>query len=186
VGTLSASQNPEGLWRALAALERSGACPALRLHFVGKVDPVVLGRVEAAGLRERLDLTPYVPHREAIGYMQAADLLLLSINRAPGAEGIVTGKLFEYLASGRPVLGLGPPEGDAAALLRATGGGVMFAHDDPDAIRAYVAAQYADWEAGRRREGARPEALLPYTRPALTERLAAVLVHVTARTVRPT
>ncbi|QXD17297.1 glycosyltransferase family 4 protein [Rhodocaloribacter litoris] len=181
VGTLSPSQNPEALWRALRRGLDAGELPALRLRFVGKVDPVVLERLAAFGLAGRVEQTPYVPHAEAVGYMKAADLLLLSINRTPGAEGIVTGKLYEYVASGRPVLGIGPVTGDAAAILRETGAGQLFDYEDVTGIAACVARHYAAWAAGQRAAGADPVAAGAYTREALTRRLAGVLEAVAGK-----
>ncbi len=175
IGTLSASQNPGALWRALRSLLDAGELPALRLRLVGNVDPVVMRSLEAHGLADRTETIPYVPHDAAVRHMRRAALLLLSIPRVPDAEGIVTGKIFEYAASGRPVLGVGPLPGDAAALLEETGAGRLFAYDDAAGMTAFVREHYAAWASGRPLEGAAPRAAAPYGRAALTEKLAELL-----------
>jgi len=174
-GTLSASQNPGALWRALRSLLDAGELPALRLRLVGNVDPVVMRSLEAHGLATRTETIPYVPHDEAVRHMRRAALLLLSIPRVPDAEGVVTGKIFEYAASGRPVLGVGPLPGDAAAFLDETGAGRLFAYDDAAGMTAFVREHYTAWASGRPLEGAAPRAVAPYGRAALTEKLAALL-----------
>ncbi|WP_457653656.1 glycosyltransferase family 4 protein [Rhodocaloribacter sp.] len=174
-GTLSASQNPEALWRLLRTLLDAGGLPALRIRLVGNVDPVVRRSLEAHGLADRTEVIPYVPHDEAVRHMRRAAMLLLSIPRVPDAEGIVTGKVFEYVASGRPVLGVGPLPGDAAALLEETGAGRLFAYDDAEGMAAFVREHYAAWASGRPMGGAMPEAAAPYSRVALTGKLAALL-----------
>ena len=131
--------------------------------------------LEAHGLADRTEVLPYVPHDEAVRHMRRAAMLLLSIPRVPDAEGIVTGKVFEYVASGRPVLGVGPLPGDAAALLEETGAGRLFAYDDAEGMAVFVREHYATWASGRPMGGATPEAAAPYSRVALTEKLAALL-----------
>jgi glycosyltransferase involved in cell wall biosynthesis len=51
-------------------------------------------------------------------------------------KGVLSGKVFEYLAAGRPILAAVPPDGAAAALIRETGAGVVVAPDDVAGMRA--------------------------------------------------
>jgi len=180
VGSLYASRNPTGLWRAVRRLRENGRVPKLRIRLVGMVDPPVREALRAHDLEERTDFVSYVPHDEAVRHMQRAGLLLLSIEAFPAASGMLTGKLYEYLASGRPVLGLGPPRGDAARLLRRTGGGRLFARDNVDGLASCVQAHYKAWESGAPRRGAPTDAVRPYRRKAQTKELAQLLDGVRA------
>jgi glycosyltransferase involved in cell wall biosynthesis len=175
VGNLNDARNPEALWRALEALDAPAALPGLRVRFVGNVDPVALDRAAAHGVDAAVDVLPYVAHTEAVRHMVRSTLLLLVINRVPGAEGITTGKLYEYVASGRPVLALGPPGGDAAAVLRDSGAGRMFDYDDAAGVAACIREHYEAWAAGNPLSGADAEGLRPYSRKAQTRALAALL-----------
>ena len=56
---------------------------------------------------DNTEIIPYVPHDQVFQLQQSSQLLLLLINNTPNAKGILTGKLFEYLASGRPVWAIG-------------------------------------------------------------------------------
>ena len=173
VGNMNRARNPEALWKALSASEVSD-WSALRLRFTGNVDASVLASA-AACPAARLNASPYVSHRKAIERMREATLLLLCVNRVRGAEGIPTGKLYEYLASGRPVLGLGPPQGDAARILEETGGGRMFDFEDAEGARAFLRRHYEAWRAGAPLRGAPPDRLERYSRREQTRRLAALL-----------
>lgn len=179
VGYMNRARNPEALWKALSdpALD----WPRLRLRFTGQVDSAVLASASASCAGVPVDALPYVPHREAIARMREAALLLLSINRVPGAEGIPTGKLYEYLASGRPVLALGPVNGDAARILEETGGGRLFDFEDAAGVRAFLRRHYEAWRAGAPMQGASPDRILRYSRREQAGRLAALLSRLADR-----
>ena len=177
VGSLYGSRNPETLWAAVAALRergrpQTGGAGRLRIRLVGRVDGVVRASLDRHGLTEVVDEAGVVTHAEAVAEMAAADLLFLSIEPVANADGILTGKLYEYLASGRPVLALGPPDGDAARLLRDVGGGRLVQWDDRAAVEGTLAGAYAAWERGEPQTGAAPEALGPLARPAQARALA--------------
>ena len=184
VGSLYGSRDPEALWGAVAALREQGAAEQLRIRLVGRVDDAVRASLARHGLTEVVDASGVVTHAEAVGAMAAADLLFLSIEPVRNAAGILTGKLYEYLASGRPVLALGPPDGDAAGLLARTGGGRVIAWDDAHAIQATLADAYAAWERGEGRAGASADGIASVSRPAQARELAA-LVHELAGEERP-
>ncbi len=85
------------------------------LRFVGVVSDEIRSEIESWGVQT--EFISYVSHREAIEYMQASDALMLFIPNVPNNEGILTGKLFEYLAAGRKILLFGPESGDAMRLI---------------------------------------------------------------------
>lgn len=175
VGSLYASRNPTGLWKALHQLQEQGTIPDLRIRLVGMVDSNVQNTLRRYGLAEQTEFVSYVPHEEAVRYMKQAGLLLLSIESFPAADGMLTGKLYEYLASGRPILGVGPPDGDAAQLLRETEGGQLFARDDVEGLATTVQLHYDAWDRGEPKAGAPTDAVQPYRRKAQTRELAEVL-----------
>ncbi|MDX1529993.1 MAG: glycosyltransferase, partial [Rhodothermales bacterium] len=172
VGSLYGSRSPEALWEALSQLRHEGATPRLRLRLVGRVGAEVLAALTAQGLEPITEHVPYRPHREAVEEMQRATVLLLIMEPSRHERGLITGKLYEYLAAARPVLGIGDPEGDATAILEGTGAGVVFARDDRAAIIAYFRTRYAEWEQGRLPAGATTEAAAPYSRRVQAGQLA--------------
>ncbi len=175
VGNLNQARNPEALWKALAEIRPQQTMPELRLELTGNVEPAVLDAASAYGLEPLIDTFPYVPHQAAVERMHRATVLLLAINRVEGAEGIATGKLYEYVASGRPVIGIGPPAGDAARVLGETDAGRMFGFDDVAGVHAYLRASYDVWKAGSGLKGAQADRVARYSRREQTRRLAEML-----------
>ncbi len=121
VGSMSATRDCPGLWKALA--EQCAKDPVFRarfkLRFVGPVDRSVLESVDSAGLTTHVERIGRVSHQEAMVLMQRARVLLLAINDVANSGGILTTKLFEYLSVGRPVLAVGAAGGDVARMLAA-------------------------------------------------------------------
>jgi len=119
IGSLSPTRNAPELWQALKALcaEDPAFAAKFKLRFVGPVDHTIAESVARAGLGAHLERTGRVTHQEAMRHMQRARVLLLLVNDTPNLMGILPGKLFEYISTGRPILGVGPTEGDVSRVL---------------------------------------------------------------------
>lgn len=174
-GNLSPARDPEPLWQVLGRSDASGRWPRLRLVFVGNVDPLVMSAAVRACGAERVNRIPYVPHAQAIVWMKAAALLLLPINRVMGSAGIVTGKIYEYIASGRPVLAFGEPGGEADGLLVESGAGTLLDYTDMEGLADLLDRHYEAWAGGRPLRGAPVEHLAPYSRRGQAHALADLL-----------
>lgn len=181
VGNLNAARNPEALWQALARLEAPTRLPHLRVRLVGSVDPVALEAAARWGVEGLVEAEAYVPHGEAVRLMQEAALLLLVINRSGNRQGVVPGKVYEYVASGRPVLALGPHGGDAEAVLHEARAGRLFDYDDAAGVADFVAAHYAAWAAGAPATGAPAARAERFSRRGQTQALAALLDELTPK-----
>lgn len=88
----------------------------------------------------------FISHKEATYQMMAADVLLLVIPKQNPNKGIIPGKIFEYIGSGRPVLGIGPIDSDAANLIRTTGSGEFFDYEDVTGIQSFLKKPFANKE----------------------------------------
>ena len=97
------------------------------LRFVGVVSEGIKREIESWGVQT--EFISYVNHGKAIEYMQASDALMLFIPNVPNNEGILTGKLFEYLAAGRKILLFGPESGDAMRLINECEAGECFSNN---------------------------------------------------------
>jgi glycosyltransferase involved in cell wall biosynthesis len=119
------------------------------VRFVGDFRASDREWAERLGLGDRLELHPYVPRRESLRLQRDSDALLLLIPEASGrGRGVLSGKVFEYLAAERPILAAVPPEGAAAELIEETGAGVVAPPDDVPALRAALEQLHAAWRAG--------------------------------------
>ncbi len=139
----------------LQALHDSGLDAVAR--FLGDFRSADREWAAQLGLGDRLELIPYAPRVESLELQRDSDALLLLIPEAGGrGKGVLSGKVFEYLASGRPILAAVPPDGAAAELIRETGAGVVVPPDDVDALKAALVEL-----EGRFRDGGLPDVELP-------------------------
>jgi glycosyltransferase involved in cell wall biosynthesis len=101
------------------------------------------------GLGDRLELVPYAPRAISLALQRDSEALLLLIPEAGGrGKGVLSGKVFEYIAVGRPILAVVPPDGAAAELIGETGAGVVVPPDDVAAIRAGLEELHRRWRNG--------------------------------------
>lgn len=158
---------------ALEALARLGpAGKSLRARFVGGLAPQELAWLHDHTLDVEIEVTRRVPHAEAICEMRACDALLLLRGDGPRWAQSSPGKLFEYMAAGRPIV-LAGPEGEASRLLAASGTGVRLPLERPDEATAMLALLAGDPLRFRARYyHPDQEVIARYERRALTERLA--------------
>jgi glycosyltransferase involved in cell wall biosynthesis len=128
----------------LTALSRVDGVTA---RFVG--DFRAADREWSKGIMDRMELIPYASHRRALELQRDSDALLLLIPDAGGrGRGVLSGKVFEYLAAERPILAVVPPDGAAAELIRETGAGVVVAPDDIDGMQRELTAMRDRWRTG--------------------------------------
>ena len=135
IGTLGWARNPQKLWEYLSDRVRADRAFAdqLEIKLIGHVDDRVLEQLVQLGLRPFLNHLKYLPHSEAIVEQRRAHVLLLLINNSPNSNGILTGKVFEYLASQRPILCVGPKDSEINRLLMKLGCGKIYDYDErPD------------------------------------------------------
>ena len=146
LGVLSKSQNPEKLWEALNELinEDNGFNKQLRINFIGQIDSSVSKSIQENGLDKHVTFTPYVPHNQVGQIHRNSTLLLLLLlpDTEVRAKGLLTGKLYEYMASGRPILCIGPEEGDAANVLNETKAGITVGFEDKQKIKEVIKDLY--------------------------------------------
>jgi glycosyltransferase involved in cell wall biosynthesis len=169
-GTLAGINNrdPSGLFAAMRRLRDEDPQQArrLRLLLAGRLDTEDIRLVQHSGLSDEVIRVGELSHAESIALQRSADALVL-ITSAGGSE--LTGKLFEYLSAGRPIIALA---GSAVAeVVRSTGTGVAVRADDVDAITT----QLRRLLAGELASDYRPENLEPYVYPGPAKRMAALI-----------
>ncbi len=132
----------------LSALGRAGFDDVVA-RFLGDFRSTDREWAEQQSLGDRLELIPYAPRRASLELQRDSEVLLLLIPEAGGrGKGVLSGKVFEYLAADRPILAVVPPDGAAAELIRAAGAGVVVAPDDIDGMVAALRDFHARWRDG--------------------------------------
>jgi glycosyltransferase involved in cell wall biosynthesis len=106
------------------------------VRFVGDFRSADREWAASLGLGDRLELVDYLPRAESLRMQRDSEALLLLVPDAGGrGKGVLSGKVYEYIAAGRPILAVVPPDGAAAGLVRETGSGLVVAPDDVEGIR---------------------------------------------------
>ena len=185
VGMLGKARNHPVFWEALTELRHENPDFARRLlvKFYGKADPVIEADIARHNAESWVKFYPYLPHRQIIEVQRKAQVLLLSVNDTHNARGILTGKIFEYLAIKRPVLAIGPPDGDAAAVLRDTGAGLISGFTDKKLLKKHLLQYFNAYKAGTLQiPGGNTE---NYSRRNLTARMAGMLNLITGSEPAP-
>ncbi len=169
-------RTPHAFLRALRmALDRGQVPPnRIMVHFIGSANPYLAEEIEKLSLQEVTRVFGFLPHSQALAHLASADMTLLIIGAGPGSEGEVTGKIYEYLASHKPLLALVPP-GAAADIIRAAEAGVIVPPDDIPAIATQIGIAFELWQNGHLTITPRNEIIARYDRRRLTEQLAALL-----------
>ena len=189
-GILVDNGNPNMLWKVLGemAKENPQFAKDLEIRAMGQVDQSIDDDICNSGLKENFINMGYVAHNEAIRWQKAADLLLLPLRKEPEAAAILTGKFFEYVAAGSPILAFGPHKSNLATELEECGSGVICEWDEKDAIRKAIGDAYGRFlnkngESGRyegdTREIQMTKAQLKYSRKTLTGQLSGLLNNIT-------
>jgi glycosyltransferase involved in cell wall biosynthesis len=144
LGSIPGTRNAETLWKVLAELTVSekGFADNLRITLIGKVDYSVIESLKKHNLMSFITREKYMPHLKALERMAMAQVLLLLINNTPNAAGILTNKFYEYLSVRRPILGIGPPDGDTAAILKITRAGKISDFDDFEGMKHNILSFY--------------------------------------------
>ncbi len=175
IGSMAKSRNPDNLWKALAELKNTipEFSKDLEIKLIGSVDFTVTESIKAHGLLNHLTKIDYQPHDQIILQQRQARVLLLIINDTPNAKVILPGKFFEYIASGRPVLCIGPLDGDAATIINETGAGFVADVNNLQDIKDKLTMMYQNYKQNN--DTVSPANLAGYSREELTRQMAEVL-----------
>ncbi|MBO6169408.1 MAG: glycosyltransferase [Bacteroidales bacterium] len=174
-GLFASDGNPLRLWDVLSrkCSEDRSFKEQLRIRLAGKTDPEIIEALRMRGLADNVENLGYLPHFKTTDLQQSANVLLLPLRDEPEYAKALPGKIFEYLAARRPVLGIGQEGGAAAKLLGSTGSGVMYGWDRVEPLRNYIDSAWEKHLAGD--DGPLQTDVSEFSREALTEKLSRLL-----------
>ncbi|MEC5394273.1 glycosyl transferase family 1 [Bergeyella sp. RCAD1439] len=177
IGVLEQLRTPKILWQALEELvgESPDFKSDLEIRFVGRVDEKIAHTLKSTLLSSAVYSTGYLSHQEALEEMANAALLLLTNFPEAHSRGIIPGKLFEYLASGKPILSFGPNGADVARILEETHSGSHFTYDEKEKVKTFILETYRQWKNHDTVCNFSRTDIESYSRRALTKKLSEIL-----------
>lgn len=175
IGVLEQLRNPENLWNALDELVKENAefAADFKLKFVGRIDDKILQSIENSSLKNHILNLGYLAHGKAVEEMQNSELLLITNFPNESSKGIIPGKIFEYLASGKQILSFGPDKADVAKILKETQAGKHFSYQDTETVKKFILEKFILWKNGNLLENT--QHIEQFSRKNLTHQLTEVL-----------
>ena len=169
--------NPDLLWSVLKEL--SSTIPnfkeLLEIRLIGQVDNSIIEDIKANGLTSNTHIMGYLSHNTVTSWQKSASLLLLPLRKEPESAAILTGKFFEYIASGNPILAFGPTNGDLAEALKNSKSGTIVEFNNREAIKESLINSFNEYlKAPKQKRSLSKESLI-YSREELTKELVDIL-----------
>lgn len=180
IGLINKDRNLEVFWKVIAELvkENETFAQQLKIKLIGKCDASLYASVEKWGIKDWIEFTDYLPHSEVTRLQQSVSVLYLPINQVFNAEAVLPGKVFEYLSARRPVLCIGPVEGDSAVILKEAGVGYCSDFADAATLKQNILTLFERHASGNLTVDA--QGIEKYTRRALTGKMAALLSQISS------
>jgi galactitol-specific phosphotransferase system IIB component len=175
IGSLLADRNPSILWEVLGELiqEKEDFSKDFVLKLAGTISDDVLENIKSYGLEKHLDLLGYIPHKDIIKLQKSSQVLVLITIDSKETKGIIPGKLFEYMVSGRPILGIGAQNADFKQIIQETNTGKSFNYSDKESLKKQILVYYKAFQENSLKTF--PIGLQKYHRKTLTERLVSLI-----------
>tara|TARA_B110000902_G_C14263145_1_gene570508 strand:- start:307 stop:1566 length:1260 start_codon:yes stop_codon:yes gene_type:complete len=175
IGLLPTQSNPIVLWQVLKEIlsENEEFAQDLQLNFIGNSSKQIIDSLKDFDLLNHASIIDYVAHSEAIRLQKKSQVLLLLIPQVKGSEGIITGKVFEYITSNRPILALVPKGSDLIEIIEGTNTGSVLEFNDKIKLKTTILELYKKYKEGDLSVDAIN--IEQYHRKNLTKKLAQIL-----------
>ena len=144
IGSLLSRRNPKVLWQVLKELlvETPGFSDDFQLNLIGTVSDTIINELTTYNLSEYVQVKGYVSHDKALKFQKQSQVLLLVEIDSEETQCIIPGKLFEYMASKRPIIALGPKNSEVETLIQKTQTGNYFKYHDYTALKNVILKHY--------------------------------------------
>jgi glycosyltransferase involved in cell wall biosynthesis len=180
IGSFLSERNPRILWESLQELieEIPDFKAQFELKLIGAVSREVHDAIAGFNLNDYVNNLGYVSHNEAIAHQRKSQVLLLVEIDSEETKCIIPGKLFEYMVSERPILGIGPEGADFAQIMQATNTGLFVTYQEKDKLKEAILHYFNQYMAGTLKVN--PIGLQQYSRKNLTGQLVEVIKKIKA------
>lgn len=180
IGLMNKDRNLPVFWRALSEMvaENLTFAQQLKVKLIGKCDASVRDTIAQYKMENWTEYIDYMPHKAVSRLQQGVSVLYLPINNVFNAEAVLPGKVFEYLAARRPILVIGPAQGDASVVIREAGAGWISDFEDVETLKKNLNNMFSLHLNGKLEVN--PAGISEYSRRALTGKMAGLLNQITA------
>lgn len=175
IGVVDELRDPRPIMKSIREmlLAKTILVNTIEVEFIGSVNSTFKSYVEQDDVLSKVTkFINQVPHAKLLEIYGRTDLQLLVLAHTAIAPGNLPGKFFEYLASGNPILAIGPVDGDAAEVLKETNAGLIHEREDEEGLKSSLKMFYSNWEEKKTYS---ERNINKYTRKALTEQLVKLL-----------
>ena len=178
IGSLLSNRNPEILWKVLSEIVTNNKefKMDLQIKLVGIVGEEILESIQSFGLKDNCENVGYVSHQEAIQLQHNAQVLLLVEMDTSETKAIIPGKLFEYMASKRPIIALGPKGSDVETILSETNSGNYLLYSEEEKLKTQILDFYKKYKEGKLISESKN--ISKYSRRELTKKMSELLLNV--------
>lgn len=173
-GTLAESYKPEVFFKALEIIVKKFPGVNFKLRFIGNPAASIIEKIKSTSLKDSLELIPTVTHEKSVEYLLSSTILFLVIPEIKNDKGILTGKLFEYLGSQKPIICIGPSDGDAAEIISECEAGKTFDRNMEKEIAEYMKELIQIWKSDKKLEIINNK-FIKYSRRSQTKEVAGII-----------
>lgn len=172
-GIVAKGQTPETLLKAMEKLlsEDEKYVKNMKVKFIGFILDEYINLIKASRVNEIFEKIDYMPHSKCISHMKGADINLIILTDEDESRSVFSGKIFDYIGSERPILGIMPCDGVASNLIIDKEIGYSYDHGDVDGVYNFIKSNYEKWENNEDINTNATKKCLEYERKNLTKQL---------------
>lgn len=176
IGSFLSERNPRVLWKALREIvkENPGFKNDFELKLVGVISQEVSDAIREFRLDSFVKNLGYLPHKESVIEQRKSQVLLLIESDSEETKMILPGKLYEYMASHRPILAIANENSDIKNIIIQTNTGVFCDYFEKEKIKDTILKYYTLYKENNLKSS--PIGLQFFSRKNLTKKLAE-LIH---------
>ncbi|MFK8038651.1 MAG: glycosyl transferase family 1 [Crocinitomicaceae bacterium] len=144
LGSINADRNPLAMWQAIKELneENEAFKKVFSVRLIGTVHQSVFDSIKKLELTSSVEFIENQPHKMALELLTNSHISLLLLNNVKNIDGIIPGKLFEYIGVGNPIFAIGKKEGDTGVIINENKLGNIADFDDINFIKATLLSFY--------------------------------------------
>jgi glycosyltransferase involved in cell wall biosynthesis len=172
-GIVAKGQTPETILKAIEKLlnENEKYRENIKLKFIGFILEEYINLIQASSVSQVFEKIDYMPHSKCISHMKGADINLIILSDEDESRTVFSGKIFDYIGSQRPILGIMPSNGVASNLIIDKEIGYSYNHGDVDGVYNFIKSNYEKWENSENTNTNAATKCCEYERKNLTNQL---------------